>query len=278
MQAILKHEDGRSKVGNIFRLRIFASAEIIQQLHPCFPLFSAIPKYNPYPILELYAKDSLKGSLSSGESFAVSGNEKTLDLKITSDVDSDYESFQDFYDAELKGKNLCVETLNNNGVLRIFNPVKIKYQYDISPEYSTENTYQLSFEPTKFKDYQLRKIIDTVDVATRYYSGTPLSDCTVILQDYCDKSLFKFGYGTTVNIEDATFLNLGISPIFQAFADGQYYFFAVNKLAPDVYESYYININIPIIIVDDAQSGFSIDGDTSQNDYNGSVDGDITTN
>lgn len=220
----------------------------------------------------------MKGNLSFKESFGVSGNEKALDLKAVSDVDADYETFQDFFDDKLKGKNLCVETLNMNGITRIFNPVRVESLYQITADYFTENTYEFSFNPTKFKHYALRDIIQTVQVEPRYYSGTALSDCTVILQDYCEESLFKFGYSLTDDVNTAIFLNQGISPIFQALSDGKYYFFAVNKLAPEVFDSYYININIAEIIIPDAETEFSVDGDTSNNNYNGSVDGDITTN
>jgi len=270
---ILQHEDGRSKVGGFLQLSIFQSAEIIQQEHPCFPLFRVIPKYNNTPILTLLPKDSLKGSLSFSESFSVSGAEKGMEIKAFSDVDTDYQDFQDFYDTYLQGKNLCVEVVNMNGVTRVMNPVRVKCQYAISPEYSTSNTFELLFEPAKFNEYKPRKIIKTVTAETRFYSGAALSDCTVELEDYCNTEVFKYGYSAVNDLSQATFLNSGNSPVFQAVSDGKYYFFAVNKSAPTLFESYYINLNIAETINTDSENGKSVDGDISNNDYNGSVDG-----
>lgn len=148
------------------------------------------------------------------------------------------DDFFKFWSKKVQGCRFCLEFIDMNGFSFVINPLNINYTYQGSGVYSDGNRYELTFSRAKQIDYPINayKIIQKITSINVNYTGVAASEATIILHNEITQSLFDFGYSTQNDVDTIIYQNVPASNIIHQLTDGVYYFFAVNRNCPTLFD------------------------------------------
>lgn len=228
------------ELGGFLRLRLIQSKNIVQQEHQTETELEALCFLRSESFVADFGfADNFMGDLKIESSLPDFGIDEKHTFKSIHEVDADPAEFKRWYTRKIKGQRFALELTNNNGFVRILNPFMITYIYIGTSEFSNLNRYELQYTRVRLVEFLPLadfKVIKRIDARTVNYALVPGTEATIILHDDVTSSLFDFGYSTQNDIETIIFQNTPSSPVIHQLADGDYYFFAVNRAYPAFYD------------------------------------------
>lgn len=230
-------QDNRSKIGGFLSLKIAESKNIVQQVSTnTVELPDAIFLYKQEWLAEFGIINKTLAELKLEAQITPNGYLQSPSLKFTTEQDISPQDFQVWFQQNIQGRNLVVQLLNNNELLRTLSPMAMTYTYSGVAEFSQSNKYELVFSRVKMmknvfnpvKDMPLKK-----SLITRSNGDKWLTEVNIIFHDFVDSSLYEIKYGETNNPDDA----LMTSKI-NNYEDGNYFIFIMLKAYPTIFLTY----------------------------------------
>ncbi len=234
--------DNRSRIGGFVSLLICESKNVIQQ--------EAVNTSELPELVFLYKKEwlaefgvinkttaELKLELQSGQN----GNYQSPQLKFIVEQDISPQAFQEWFQKNIQGRNLVVQLVNNNDIIRTLNPLSMTYNYIGTAEHTQFCRYELVFNRAKMLENTFAPIYD-IAIAPSVYPKNPTrvnkTKITIILNDYVDPDFVSFKFSSINNIDLATPFNR-VSNL----TDGIYYIFIVLNSNPEIFQTHKLTVD-----------------------------------
>lgn len=231
--------DNRSKIGGFLSLKIAESKNIIQQ-HSMniieMPL--AVFLFREEWLAEFGILNKTLADLKLELQITPNGHLQTPSLKFVTEQDISPQDFHSWFQQYIQGRNLVVQLLNNNNLVRTLNPLGMTYNYIGSAEFGQANKYELIFTRAKMIDSVFNPIKDIEQKAPVYSEPTmnvKKTNVEIVFNDFVDPSLYETKFGATNNPRKSKPFNR-ISNLL----DGTYYIFIILKSNPEYFLTYKI--------------------------------------
>ena len=175
------------------------------------------------------------------------------------DTPMNVREFQKNFDRKIKNRSVVLELTDEFGDVEVINNYQaINFTKTATTDRTQPKTYELIFVPAKIKQQSaavtFQKIIQNIDCFPSAQSpiGIVNSDIILNLFSFCDNEIFSFGYSTTPNVSEVLYNNFIPKNLIRSIPNGTYWFFAVNTLCPNFYDSIKATLQNGNIYFDDA--------------------------
>jgi hypothetical protein len=233
------------QLGGFRRLRLAYSKDIVQQEDQTeveLPsiIFRSIERW----IADYVYADKFMGDLKTETSLTDFGMDEKISFKSVHEVDADPRSFKTWFDRSIKGRRFALELTNNNDFVRVLNPFMITYIYVGTGEFQNLNRYELTYTRVRLVEFgqELPKFIERIISRKFNYAGTVTNEVTVMLFSGISMPAFDFGYSLSNDFNTIVYQNTPASNVLHNLVDGTYFFFAVNRAAPQYFDVMQANI------------------------------------
>lgn len=235
---IFKFVDNQPRIGGFLRLSFTESRNIIQQRNPAdVSLSSVVFLYAETWALDLLYADKASADLKLEDLITEGGPSENFTIKITIESELSEAEFKAWYNAQVRGRNMCVRLQNASGYERAVNPAQITYSYVGVNDVLKTNYYELVATRAKLipNDVNLIGSIETKPVEYLKADGTiVVNNYNIFITPVGNLSEILFGEKA-----DIVQARLDKSPLLLPIGD--YYIF-VRRKGTNIYSSQKISL------------------------------------
>lgn len=234
----ISYFNGPSNLGGYWSLRLFYSADIVQQEFQSDTELDAPVKFKySEKVISTWLPKQFVLEPTMGIFFDENGFAENHEIKLIIDARGQEDIFKKWFRKYLQGKRICLELTTMNKVVTLYNPMFATYSYVSASEFSGTATYEITFARTKFLAFDFLPIKNIEVTGGKIYqpNNAPAilwSEIAIEFNPGVSLDFVEILIGTTEELEDAEPCSL-----LENRPDGEYWIFAVCKADKSIYYS-----------------------------------------
>lgn len=233
---LFQYKNSPENFGGVFSIEIGYSQDIVQQRLQTSSKIAELIFKTAIQYVAIFQGPRFTSDIELSKIFSENGRSESQTIQFEVETSLSCFDFDDEWNENISGRLFFLSITTYTKKQIILNPFLLNAQF-IAKGNSVGNIYRITCVNQRMLDYMNEfKIISSISVKTKNYAGVIANECTINVFNDISIELFNFGYSTQNQIETITYQNTPSNNVIINLIDGEYYFFAVNSKAPQIYD------------------------------------------